>query len=682
MSEVKGTQSLISVINDLQNVFASNLNSIGIELPQIAVVGGQSAGKSSVLENFVGKDFLPRGQGIVTRRPLVIQMHHNEGREWAEFLHTGDRKFHDFTKVRQEIEEETDREVGKNKSISNKPINMRIYSPHVFDLTLIDLPGLTKVPTGDQPEDIEYQIRHMIYDYIQQENTIILAVTPANQDLANSDALKLARHVDPSGKRTIGVITKLDLMDDGTNALNIFEGKLCPLRKGYIGIVNRSQKEIDGNKKIEDALKKEQEFFLNSPYKHLMQKMGSQYLQNYLSKELMSHIGNTFPQLLSSLEGKLEEISDELRALGFSTFGGGNKINFLYKLIGLFIRDVVATLEGNAVDVSSSSPKAGYEINQTLYGGTNDLLHAVESEPIDEIIAFALANLGGYQGNIFPHQLAFDITVRKTIEKYKKPIKDVVGIIRNIMIACVEECAENRFKSYPKLKTIALGLVKQIIEKNMGVTNTNLICYLDAQRSFVNIKHPDFVQEISYYADEIKFISTGALSSPQNGSIVSVPETKSNFYLDGNAKRSGMKGNNKLNKSTENLSSNKITNTWGIKKLFGSKKTITDTVREDSVIQDQSVILHKLVRSYMKVINTAIVDMTPKYIVLNLIQGTMSYIKFQLQANIFDKRETNEDKLELLEIEEGEQNKIDELVKRETSVRKAIELMKNMPINM
>ena len=164
MSELPGTQSLISVINNLQNVFASNLNSIGIELPQIAVVGGQSAGKSSVLENFVGKDFLPRGQGIVTRRPLVIQMHHNESREWAEFLHTGDKKIQDFTKVRQEIEEETDREVGKKKSISNKPINMRIYSPHVFDLTLIDLPGLTKVPTGDQPEDIEYQIRHMIYE--------------------------------------------------------------------------------------------------------------------------------------------------------------------------------------------------------------------------------------------------------------------------------------------------------------------------------------------------------------------------------------------------------------------------------------------------------------------------------------------------------------------------------------
>ena len=159
MLETTGGENLISVINDLQNVFASNFHTMGLELPQIAVVGGQSAGKSSVLENFVGKDFLPRGQGIVTRRPLIIQMHHNSDSEWAEFLHTKSKKFYDFTKVRQEIQDETDREVGKNKAISRKPIHLRIYSPQVLDLTLVDLPGLTKVPTGDQPEDIENQIR-------------------------------------------------------------------------------------------------------------------------------------------------------------------------------------------------------------------------------------------------------------------------------------------------------------------------------------------------------------------------------------------------------------------------------------------------------------------------------------------------------------------------------------------
>lgn len=130
----------------------------------------------------------------------------------------------DFEEVRKEIEAETDRVTGGNKGISNIPINLRVYSPNgeykkvalkknyyhyylltyiylyaVLNLTLIDLPGLTKVPIGDQPADIEAQIKAMIFQFIKRENCLILAVTPANTDLANSDALKLAKEVDPQG---------------------------------------------------------------------------------------------------------------------------------------------------------------------------------------------------------------------------------------------------------------------------------------------------------------------------------------------------------------------------------------------------------------------------------------------------------------------------------------------------
>ena len=107
----------------------------------------------------------------------------------------------------------------------------------------------------------------MLYSYIRQENTVILAVTPANQDLANSDALKISREVDPEGKRTLGVITKLDLMDEGTDAREIFEGNLLPLKKGYIGVVNRSQKDIDSNKTVVEAAEKEANYFNTSPYR-------------------------------------------------------------------------------------------------------------------------------------------------------------------------------------------------------------------------------------------------------------------------------------------------------------------------------------------------------------------------------------------------------------------------------
>lgn len=226
--------------------------------------------------------------------------------EHAEFLHAKGRTFTSFDDVRKEIEDETDRVTGSNKGISNIPINLRVHSPHVLNLTLIDLPGLTKVPIGDQPPDIEQQIRGMILQFIRKETCLILAVTPANTDLANSDALKLAKEVDPQGVRTIGVITKLDLMDEGTDARDILENKLLPLRRGYIGVINRSQKDIEGRKDIAAALAAERKFFLShNSYRHMADKSGTPYLQKSLNQQLTNHIRDTLPALRDRLQKQM-----------------------------------------------------------------------------------------------------------------------------------------------------------------------------------------------------------------------------------------------------------------------------------------------------------------------------------------------------------------------------------------
>ena len=159
------------------------------------MIGSQSSGKSSVLEHVVGRDFLPRGTGIVTRRPLVLQLYHTpvsgdadeakKTSEWGEFLHLPGQKFFDFDEIRNEISRETERVTGRNRGISNKSISLKIHSPSVLNLTLVDLPGMTKVSVGDQPADIEDQIRAMCLQYIKNPNAIVLAVTAANTDLAN-----------------------------------------------------------------------------------------------------------------------------------------------------------------------------------------------------------------------------------------------------------------------------------------------------------------------------------------------------------------------------------------------------------------------------------------------------------------------------------------------------------------
>lgn len=191
-------------------------------------------------------------------------------------MHLPGQRFYDFNEIREEISRETERISGRNKGISNKSINLKIYSPHVLNLTLVDLPGITKVPTGDQPEDIEEQIRNMCLEFISNPNAVILAVSAANSDLVNSDGLKMARAVDPDGDRTIGVLTKVDIMDAGTDCADILANRVVPLRRGYIAVVNRSQKDIQDSVPIRQGIAKEQSYFQAHPkYRHLMSKCGT-----------------------------------------------------------------------------------------------------------------------------------------------------------------------------------------------------------------------------------------------------------------------------------------------------------------------------------------------------------------------------------------------------------------------
>ncbi|KAJ0970761.1 hypothetical protein J5N97_018720 [Dioscorea zingiberensis] len=323
-------ESLIGLVNRIQRACTvlgdhggadGALPTLWEALPSVAVVGGQSSGKSSVLESIVGRDFLPRGSGIVTRRPLVLQLHKTEEgqQEYAEFLHLPNRKFTDFSLVRREIQDETDRITGsgRSKQISPIPIQLSIYSPNVVNLTLIDLPGLTKVAVEGQPESIVEDIENMVRSYVEKPNSIILAISPANQDIATSDAIKLSREVDPTGERTFGVLTKLDLMDKGTNALEVLEGRSYRLQFPWVGIVNRSQADINKNVDMIAARRNEREYFETSPdYSHLASKMGSEYLAKLLSKHLESVIRARIPSITSLINKTIEELEKEMDHLG------------------------------------------------------------------------------------------------------------------------------------------------------------------------------------------------------------------------------------------------------------------------------------------------------------------------------------------------------------------------------
>uniref|UniRef100_A0A7S0VAJ5 Uncharacterized protein n=1 Tax=Polytomella parva TaxID=51329 RepID=A0A7S0VAJ5_9CHLO len=330
MERVVGVvHTLQQICSDLGENAATAEGLLWNKLPTIVVVGGQSSGKSSVLEAVVGKDFLPRGTGIVTRRPLVlrlVRMDQNGGPEYGEFSHIMDKKFFNFDDITREIESETERHTkSKGVVISPDPIYLTVYSPDVPNLTVIDMPGLTKVPIDGQPVSIVKELEDMARKYVQNDNAIILAVSPANADLATSDALRMARDVDPNGERTIGVLTKIDIMDRGTNCRDILQGKTLRLKHGWIAVVNRGQADINSRMSMQDARAKELSFFRSEDAYRDLKNVGTAYLAEKLSNHLISEITNKLPSIQEYVSGVISTLEKEKKSLGgdvASTRGG------------------------------------------------------------------------------------------------------------------------------------------------------------------------------------------------------------------------------------------------------------------------------------------------------------------------------------------------------------------------
>ena len=489
---------LIPVINKLQDVF----NTVGresIELPQIAVIGTQSTGKSSVLENIVGKDFLPRGSGIVTRRPLVLQLVHISESEaeqswgWGQFLHIGDKRFEDFTEIRDEIGNETDRLAGNNKGISDDPIRLRIFSPHVLNLTLIDLPGITRVPVGDQPSDIETQIRKMLLDYIRNPKCIILAVHSANTDLATSEALKLAREIDPQGNRTLVVCTKLDLMDQGTDAVDLLTGKVIPVKLGIIGVINRSQQDISDAKSIDAALKDEQ-VFLRKRYPALAARNGTPYLAKILNKLLMQHIRDTLPILRHDIASKLSIYESQMQSLGEPI---ENKGPALLQILTKFSSSYCQKVEGTSRDIETHQLSGGARICYIFHNAFAEALNRIK--PLDGLtrtdILHAINNAMGPRPALFVSEIAFELLVKRQIRLLLPPSLQCVDLVYEELQRIIQYCFSNLrdFQRFPTLREQMNGVVMGLIRKRLPITNQMVEQLIAIEVAYINTNHPDFV---------------------------------------------------------------------------------------------------------------------------------------------------------------------------------------------
>lgn len=257
------TKKMIEIRGILQAVGQSD----ALTLPSIVVIGSQSSGKTSVLEAIVGHEFLPKGSNMVTRRPIELTLVNTpEAKaEYGEFPALGLGNITDFSQIQRTLTD-LNLAVPEAECVSDEPIQLSIYSPNVPDLSLIDLPGYIQVTGLNQPMELKQKIADLCDRYIQPPN-VILAISAADVDLANSTSLRASRRVDPRGERTIGVVTKLDLVDP-QRAVDILTDRKYPLRLGYVGVVcrvpNPSGLFSKGGANITDAITKNEKAYFSS----------------------------------------------------------------------------------------------------------------------------------------------------------------------------------------------------------------------------------------------------------------------------------------------------------------------------------------------------------------------------------------------------------------------------------
>ncbi|XP_072981531.1 dynamin-related protein 3B-like [Typha angustifolia] len=494
--------SVIPIANKLQDIFAQLGSSSTIDLPQVAVVGSQSSGKSSVLEALVGRDFLPRGSDICTRRPLVLQLVHCprrpegvEGDEWGEFLHLPGKRFFDFAEIKREIQAETDKEAGGNKGISDKQIRLKIFSPNVLNITLVDLPGITKVPVGDQPSDIEAKTRQMILSYIKHATCIIIAVSPANADLANSDALQMARIADPDGSRTIGVITKLDIMDRGTDARNFLLGNVIPLKLGYVGVVNRSQQDIISNHSIKEALACEQKFFSTQPaYSGLAACCGVPQLAKKLNQILVQHIRSVLPGLKSRINTQLVAVAKEHAAFGDIVESKAGQGVRLLNILAKYCEAFSSKVEGKN-EVSTDELSGGARIHyifQSIFVKSLEDIDPCDSIT-DEDIRMAIQNATGPKSALFVPEVPFEILVRRQIGRLLDPSLQCAKFIYDELVKMSHRCLAMELQRYPVLRRRMDEAIGNFLREGLQPAETMITHIIEMEMDYLNTSHPSFI---------------------------------------------------------------------------------------------------------------------------------------------------------------------------------------------
>jgi GTP-binding protein EngB required for normal cell division len=525
---------IIAIANEINNIFGDTIkiegckSAINLKLPRIVVVGTQSSGKSTVLNSIITMDILPTGKSMTTRTPLEINLSKLEKGsqgfiEFGSYDETGnwctEAKFiittpvptqQEIIAIREHIGAETIKICGQGMNINFKPIIINIFSAFVPNLSLIDLPGLTMLARVDdgQPKDICERIRSLVTSYICQENSIIVAVMQARVDLEADAGLALVKEFDKQGARTIGVLTKPDLMNYDSHIGDYLINKQISLdlmlNYGYYVLKNRNDRET-AEHDILKGFTLESEYFASHPeYKKSIykDKIGIKNLVNSLTKILVSSISEAIPNVMADIIALDNKITHKLSGMGdeLPTSKEG-KLSVINKYVTNFNAKFIDSIESRGNPLFN----AGKNIKEIMIEFRNKILRVepfYDSKIYDQ--AYFNGIISSFEGNhMSNHTSPIQILEACMADNNLKPISklephcvqcldNVCAVLINLMRSTLKT---EEFSQYPPLATCVLNnLVENIILKQKILIKEKIHDEICDQEAYIWTDDPEFLK--------------------------------------------------------------------------------------------------------------------------------------------------------------------------------------------
>ena len=600
--------------------------------------------------------------------------------EWGEFLHRPGKKFFDFEEIRSEIEAETDRGTAGKGAFSEIPISLQIFSPYVVDLTLIDLPGLTKVPIGDQPANVEEVVRNIIVPFIENPLSILVAVTPANLDIANSEALKMAREVDPLGRRTLGVITKIDLMDRGTDCLDVLNGKMLPLKPyGYVGVVNRSQKDIMDKLPIEKAVEQERAYFeTHEVYGRVHSRMGTLYLAKTLNRILAEHIERSLPELKNKVASSLIRAYERQKLYGPSPYSSDNERgSALLQILLKFCQNYSDSIDGRLMRRDSTPLIGDNELSggssiglifRKTYSATLHSTNAFEGLS-DEDIRTAILNAAATRPSLFVTEVTFELLVKRQIRRMLQPSLTCADLVYDELRRVATQATNMlpELKRFPNLAGCINDSVRTLLRDHLERTKKMITNLVEIQLAYVKTTHPEFISgseaiaaatdwrgsdsmgSYEHYDDDEEYGDDEDDSGREREMDRSYidgdsEESEENASPKGNARHHQMRGNahahevlvHEQQRRQQEQTSSSIVMLEPLPSVLGA----CDVHHNDRSLRETRII-KSLIASYYSIVRKHIQDAVPKSVMCFLVENSKKNMQTDLLKSLYKENQVN-----------------------------------------